>query len=41
MNVPGTEGRSWKWRLEPGALTADHAARLRELTERRPRRRLP
>ena len=32
MNVPGTQGRSWKWRLEPGALTADHAVRLRELT---------
>jgi 4-alpha-glucanotransferase len=32
MNVPGTQGRSWKWRLELGALTADHAARLRELT---------
>jgi len=33
MNVPGTKGSSWKWRMEPGALTADHAARLRGLTE--------
>jgi 4-alpha-glucanotransferase len=33
MNMPGTTGRSWRWRMEPGALTADHAARLRELTE--------
>ena len=32
MNVPGTTGASWRWRMEPGALTADHAARLRELT---------
>jgi 4-alpha-glucanotransferase len=33
MNVPGTKGSSWRWRLEPGALTSDLAARLRELTE--------
>ena len=33
MNVPGTKGSSWKWRMEPGALTAEHAARLRALTE--------
>lgn len=33
MNVPGTQGRSWRWRLEPGRLTAEHAARLRALTE--------
>ena len=33
MNVPGTMGASWKWRLEPGALTAAHAERLRALTE--------
>ncbi len=33
MNVPGTKGSSWKWRMEPGALTAEHAERLRELTE--------
>ena len=33
MNVPGTSGKSWKWRMERGALTSEHAARLRELTE--------
>jgi 4-alpha-glucanotransferase len=33
MNVPGTQGRSWKWRMDPGALTPAHAARLRALTE--------
>ncbi|MEA2124985.1 MAG: 4-alpha-glucanotransferase [Solirubrobacteraceae bacterium] len=33
MNVPGTKGSSWRWRLEPGALTAEHARRLRELTD--------
>jgi 4-alpha-glucanotransferase len=33
MNVPGTKGSSWKWRMQPDALTPDHAARLRELTE--------
>jgi len=29
MNVPGTAKGSWRWRLEPGQLTAEHAARLR------------
>ena len=33
MNMPGTKGSSWKWRMEPGALTEDHAARLRSITE--------
>jgi 4-alpha-glucanotransferase len=33
MNMPGTQGRSWKWRMEPGALTSAHTARLRALTE--------
>jgi len=37
MNVPGTEGKSWKWRMEPGALTPELAARLRASTERRGR----
>ena len=32
MNLPGTPTGAWKWRMEPGALTAEHAARLRELT---------
>ena len=31
-NVPGTKGRSWRWKLEPGQLTDAHAARLREIT---------
>jgi 4-alpha-glucanotransferase len=33
MNIPGTKGGSWKWRMEPGALTSAHARRLREITE--------
>jgi 4-alpha-glucanotransferase len=33
MNVPGTIGRSWRWRMEPGALTDAHARRLRSITE--------
>src|SRR4051794_33660885 len=33
MNVPGTKGGSWRWRLEPGQLTAEHARRLRAATE--------
>jgi 4-alpha-glucanotransferase len=33
MNLPGVEGGgSWRWRLEPGQLTAEHAARLRAAT---------
>jgi 4-alpha-glucanotransferase len=32
MNTPGTAA-TWSWRLEPGMLTADLAARLREVTE--------
>jgi 4-alpha-glucanotransferase len=32
MNVPGTKGRSWRWKLEPGQLTAEHARRLRAAT---------
>lgn len=31
MNAPGIEG-GWSWQMEPGALTAEHAARLRDLT---------
>jgi 4-alpha-glucanotransferase len=33
MNVPGREGGNWRWRLEPGQLTAAHAQRLRRVTE--------
>ena len=33
MNVPGTAVGSWRWKLEPGALTEESAARLRASTE--------
>lgn len=33
MNTPGSQRGNWGWRMEPGALTADHAARLRALSE--------
>jgi 4-alpha-glucanotransferase len=33
MNEPGVEG-GWGWQLQPGALTDDHARRLRALTEK-------
>jgi 4-alpha-glucanotransferase len=32
MNMPGKATGNWSWRLQPGQLTAEHAARLRELT---------
>jgi 4-alpha-glucanotransferase len=32
MNMPGQEGGNWAWKLSPGQLTAEHAARLREIT---------
>jgi 4-alpha-glucanotransferase len=32
MNDPGTAGGSWRWRMQPGALTAALARRLREAT---------
>ena len=32
MNAPGIEG-GWSWQMEPGALTSEHAARLRALTQ--------
>jgi 4-alpha-glucanotransferase len=31
MNAPGIEG-GWSWQMQAGALTAEHAARLRDLT---------
>ena len=34
MNVPGQESGNWRWRLEPGQLTPEHAARLRGGAER-------
>ena len=33
MNLPGTKGGSWRWRLEPGALTPALARRLHAATE--------
>jgi 4-alpha-glucanotransferase len=33
MNVPGTARGSWRWRMQPGALTDELAARLRASTE--------
>lgn len=34
LNTPGTSAGNWSWRLEPGQLGPDHAAWLREETER-------
>jgi 4-alpha-glucanotransferase len=34
MNLPGTDTGNWQWRYDAGALSGDHAARLRELTAR-------
>jgi 4-alpha-glucanotransferase len=34
MNTPSTIGGNWQWRLEPGELTAEHATRLRDASER-------
>jgi 4-alpha-glucanotransferase len=33
MNIPGRATGSWRWQLEPGALTAEHARRLRAVAE--------
>jgi 4-alpha-glucanotransferase len=33
MNIPGRATGSWRWRMKPGALTDDHAQRLRAATE--------
>jgi 4-alpha-glucanotransferase len=33
MNCPGAVHDNWSWRLQPGALTSEHAARLRRLAE--------
>lgn len=38
MNTPATVGGNWRWRLEPGQLGAEAAARLREATRRWNRR---
>jgi 4-alpha-glucanotransferase len=39
MNTPGRGDGNWSWRLEPGELTPEHAARLRGLAETYDRRR--
>lgn len=31
MNMPGAEKDNWSWRLRPGALTGEHAGRVRRL----------
>lgn len=41
MNIPGRATGSWRWRMEPGALTAEHARRLRAATEEAGRLGLP
>ena len=33
MNTPGRATGSWRWQMKPGALTDEHARRLRALTE--------
>ena len=33
MNRPGAKSDNWSWRMEPGALTASEATRLRRLAE--------
>jgi malto-oligosyltrehalose synthase/4-alpha-glucanotransferase len=32
MNTPSSTTNNWAWRMEPGALTPDHEARLHELS---------
>jgi 4-alpha-glucanotransferase len=34
MNTPGRSEGNWRWRLEPGQLTKEHAKRLYELVRR-------
>jgi len=33
MNIPGRATGSWRWQMAPGALTAEHAKRLRAAAE--------
>jgi 4-alpha-glucanotransferase len=33
MNIPGRATGSWRWQMKPGALTAEHARRLRAAAE--------
>ena len=32
MNVPGTQGGNWQWRLLPGELTPELAEKIRRMT---------
>ncbi len=32
MNIPGRATGSWRWQMAAGALTAEHAKRVRALT---------
>ena len=41
MNIPGRATGSWRWQMAPGALTPEHAKRLRDATEEAGRARLP
>ena len=33
MNRPGTIGGNWMWRMQPGVLTDELAARLHEMND--------
>ena len=33
MNIPGRATGSWRWQMQPGALTDEHARKLRAATE--------
>jgi len=33
MNLPGTIGGNWAWRMKPGAATEDVARHLREMNQ--------
>jgi 4-alpha-glucanotransferase len=33
MNTPAVASGNWRWRVRPGALTPELAARLRELVQ--------
>ncbi len=33
MNLPGSLGRNWKWRMQPDALRPEHQARLKRFVE--------
>ena len=33
MNTPAVASGNWRWRMKPGALTPELAARLREMSQ--------